>query len=149
MRGCDNPIECLASCMADAIYEGFPLIDYEERDFEATKNWSITKIKEAMKNQTLPMIKNSHRHTRSDVCVIAMFPQTWGSTALGFGGLGGQAITTAYTVIIRSEHDRSCCVYFGARFAYRIKKPNKLFYEDLKKDYMLPVAEQNKYEQVD
>ena len=31
--------------------------------------------------------------------VISVFSQTWGSTALGFGGIGGQAITSAYTTI--------------------------------------------------
>ena len=28
------------------------------------------------------------------------FEQTWGSTALGFGGVGGQAITTARTYVL-------------------------------------------------
>lgn len=29
-----------------------------------------------------------------------MFPQAWGSTSLGFGGIGGQAMTSAYTTVI-------------------------------------------------
>jgi hypothetical protein len=35
--------------------------------------------------------------------VAAMFVQTWGSTALGFGGIGGQAITSAYVCVIESN----------------------------------------------
>ena len=48
-----------------------------------------------------------------------MFPQTWGSTALGYGGMGGAAITSAYTVIV-TDHNISC-VYFGhGQLAYRV-----------------------------
>lgn len=31
---------------------------------------------------------------------LHMFPQVWGDTSLGFGGIGGQAITSAYTTIV-------------------------------------------------
>ena len=30
---------------------------------------------------------------------LHIFQQTWGSTALGFGGIGGQAMTTANTYV--------------------------------------------------
>lgn len=46
------------------------------------------------------------------------FPQTWGSTALGFGGIGGQAITTAQTYVVLANG--AIYVYFGSRFAYVI-----------------------------
>lgn len=49
-----------------------------------------------------------------------MFPQTWGSTALGFGGVGGQAITGAYTVIVECHRTGNRAVYFGGRFAYLV-----------------------------
>lgn len=32
---------------------------------------------------------------------FAVFQQTWGSTALGFGGMGCNAMTTANTVVVR------------------------------------------------
>lgn len=44
------------------------------------------------------------------------FPQVWGSTALGFGGMGGQMITTAQTFIVIG--DSEAYVYFGGRYAY-------------------------------
>lgn len=47
------------------------------------------------------------------------FPQTWGSTALGFGGIGGAAMTTAQTYVVLANG--SVFVYFGSRFAYEIK----------------------------
>ena len=34
-----------------------------------------------------------------------VFPQTWSSTALGFDGCGGQAITEAYTTIVEMSWD--------------------------------------------
>jgi len=51
---------------------------------------------------------------------IKMFPQVWGSTALGYGGVGGQIMTPAYTVIVESF--THACVYFGSsgKLAYRI-----------------------------
>lgn len=50
-----------------------------------------------------------------------MFPQTWGSTALGFGGIGGQAITNAYTIIVECEHTGYRAVYFGGgKLAYLV-----------------------------
>ena len=47
------------------------------------------------------------------------FPQTWGSTALGFGGIGGSAMTTAQTYVVTVQG--RVLVYFGSRFAYEIK----------------------------
>lgn len=47
------------------------------------------------------------------------FPQMWGSTALGFGGIGGAAMTTAQTYVVFTYE--SVFVYFGSRFAYELK----------------------------
>jgi hypothetical protein len=44
------------------------------------------------------------------------WPQVWGSTATGWGGVGGQMVTSEnVTCIVRGNR---CCVYFGGRFAY-------------------------------
>lgn len=74
-----------------------------------------------------------------ELCEIDVFTQTWGSTALGFGGLGGQAITSAYTVIVQGPNG-DCCVYFSGRLAYHIKRPNNVFYEDKHQRKMREVA---------
>ena len=42
---------------------------------------------------------------------VLLFSQTWGSTALGYGGVGGAAMTDAYTVVVRRLSE--ICVYFG------------------------------------
>lgn len=62
---------------------------------------------------------------------VTMFEQTWGSTALGFGGVGGQALTGAYTVIIDNQYTTEYSVYFGGRFAYKVENPNRVFFEDM------------------
>lgn len=56
------------------------------------------------------------------------FPQTWGSTALGHGGIGGQMMTSAITMVVvvqpgwHGDHPEGIAlVYFGGAFAYSAK----------------------------
>lgn len=56
------------------------------------------------------------------------WPQTWGSTSCGFGGIAGQAFTTAQTVIASGESD-AVLVYHGGRFAYEVESPLPTFWE--------------------
>lgn len=74
-----------------------------------------------------------------------MFPQVWGDTSLGFGGIGGQAMTSAYTTVITDESTGWCGIFFGERLAYLVLKPNRLFYEDLHNWYMESVRNHGKY----
>jgi hypothetical protein len=75
---------------------------------------------------------------------IEMFQQTWGSTSLGFGGMGCAAITTANVVVI-SYHGESC-VYFGSRFAYLARNCAELT-EDIAKRRVADVRDAGKYNQ--
>lgn len=73
------------------------------------------------------------------------FEQIWGSTALGFSGAGGQAMTSARTyVFIPVDCDQKCFVYFAGRFAYTAD-----YCEALKRDIqacnMEPVYNAGKY----
>ena len=73
------------------------------------------------------------------------FDQVWGSTALGFGGMGGQAITHARTyVLVPAIRNQKCFVYFGDRFAYKANYCEK-FKEDLLNQNMDSVARAGKY----
>ena len=78
-----------------------------------------------------------------------MFPQTWGSTALGFGGIGGQTITTAQTVVVEDYKNGWYSVFFDEGLAYLLKNPNHHFFEDLKKWRMKSVGEHWTYKRVD
>lgn len=121
-----HAVNDLHMVMAHAVYDGFPEYEYESRDFNNP-------------DRDARVVKKT-RHTEYNLTVKAMFPQVWSSTAMGFGGIGGQAITTAYTTVVESDIDASCCVYFGGQFAYRIERPNEQFFEDLMKQQMTKVS---------
>lgn len=76
---------------------------------------------------------------------VYVFPQTWGSTALGFGGCGGQAITTAYTTVVIMDNGEMGGVFFGNGLAYVIPIPNREFFEDMMNHNMAEVAKKGKY----
>lgn len=79
-------------------------------------------------------------------CVFNMFQQLWGSTALGYGGIGGSAMTTANTYVIYSSDIRVYRIYFGGdQLAYELKNPNKKFFEDLKKERLEDVYGYKRY----
>ena len=90
------------------------------------------------------LIQNNIRYPEFEV--INVFSQTWGSTALGFGGIGGQAITSAYTTIIENIDLGYLAVFFGERMAYIIRHPNDEFVEDVKNRNMRSVEQHYKYE---
>lgn len=74
-----------------------------------------------------------------------VFPQVWGSTALGFGGVGGQMMTTANTyVFIDKYSEQNCFVYFGGRFAYEAPYCQE-FIDDVRRNKMEPVNRKGKY----
>jgi len=85
----------------------------------------------------------SRRPNAYDIEVYS-FPQSWGSTALGFGGVGGQAITTAQTTVVISSP--GAAVYFGRRLAYVIQNVNVRFGKDLASFNMAEVRQRFKYE---
>lgn len=127
------PIETLAGAMAHAAYEAFPEFHYKGRDWPKHDKWRSTLTREEMKTAVAPddcMIEKTRKHSMHDLTLAAMFPQTWSSTALGFGGIGGQAITSAYVCIIESNLIGQFAVYFGGRLAYVIERPNEKFWED-------------------
>ncbi len=132
----ENAVQDLSNAFAHAMYEGFPLIEYEDRDWE---HYSKTKQDKR--------ITKTRRHSDRDIEVYAMFSQTWSSTALGFGGVGGQAITSAYTIVLRSHILGQYCVYFGGRFAYHIKCINQEFIKDVMNREMRSVKNKIHYDQ--
>ena len=92
-----------------------------------------------------------------------VFPQIWSSTALGFDGCGGQAITEAYTTVVEmswdyvnktddirglnltTSDDRIYAVFFDGKLAYICLNPNEQFFEDLNNRCMRPQNESKMY----
>ena len=135
-----NPIETLAGAMAHAAYEAFPEYRYQDRNWALHDAWRATLSREEMKTAVAPpecFVEKSRKHSFYDLTVYSMFAQTWGSTALGFGGIGGQAITSAYVCVIESNLVGGYAVYFGGRLAYVIERPNEKFMEDITRHRMV------------
>ncbi len=123
-----TPLESLAAAIAHAVYEGLPVLDYEDIDSRALYSLSAQE-REALRERenrgekAMPR-RRVRRRPAADECVVrAMFPQTWSSTALGFGGIGGAAMTTAYTCIIEGPAG-DVAVYWAGRFAYLVSVRN-------------------------
>lgn len=118
----DTPVEELASAFYSALHRDLPsrtYTDYEGKEKEAR-----------------PSVRD---------CEVYHFPQEWGSTALGFGGMGGSAMTAAYTTVVIQGN--SFCVYFDGRFAYGVTGFNRTaLYEDLKRFDMAAVRNAEKYD---
>ena len=106
-------------------------------------NEMIEEVKEDFKNKT------GHALTDMELMYevsIYTFPQTWGSTALGFGGMGGQMMTQAQTTIIEvNTISNYAAVFFGGKFAYSVKNMNEAFIKDVSQFRMEPVYKAGKY----
>lgn len=132
MNYADNPITTLAECIAHAQYEGFSNIEYEQRDYEAMRNAKTAQERADALNATTPAVR---RPTARDFTVYAMYPQTWGSTALGHGGIGGASMSTAYTVVLECMDTQEYLVYFGGQLCYTVSRRSanfNVFIEDCK-----------------
>lgn len=104
-------------------------------------------VTEVVKDATERMFDFDKGNFAPDIAVYS-FPQTWGSTALGFGGVGGQAFTDAQTVVVvyrAYENPIQAVVYFAGRFAYKVENPNNEFWNDLRSMDMKEVMKSGKY----
>lgn len=69
-------------------------------------------------------------------CQLIYFQQAWPNTTCGWGGVGGQAITTAGVVVLTSPIG-GVAVYHGGRFAYFVERPTEEFWMDVRRFSML------------
>ena len=129
-----NPIEAVASSLYSALLVDLPEVEYDSRRY-----------KQVQDNEP-PIIKK--RRPYEDEVEVYCFPQMWGSTALGFGGMGGAAMTNAYTIVVIYKHV-TACVYFEGRFAYAVEGciPEE-FWQDLRASRMPSVADAIKKYQI-
>ena len=138
MNYAENPLTDLADCIAHARYEGFSDIHYENRDWQHYRDTGEHKG-----------IACTRRPTARDYGVYAMFPQTWGSTALGHGGVGGASMSTAYTIVLECQHTGEFLVYFGSSFCYKVNSRSKnidAFVEDCGNHCLASKRKSEKYQ---
>ena len=128
MNVCENPLDDLSNCLAHAQYEGLADVPYQTIDFEKVH---AAKTDEEKQEARKDYITKYRRPRKGDIEIIAMFAQTWGSTALGFNQIGGSAMTTAYTVVLRLFNSDEYLVYMGGEFCYRVTNPNQSFFDDI------------------
>jgi hypothetical protein len=117
----DRPFETLHQSLASALYKDLSDIVYN------LKNW------EASKKQAEPVFVEKKRRPEMRDVEVDMFVQTWSDTSLGFGGVAGQAFTSAYTVVVFCLDTEQYAVYHGGQFAYIVdaSKTNESFRNDL------------------
>lgn len=125
-----NLIEEYTSAIYSAIHKDLSDIEYEYKSPKQYKSGEAGVLKK-------------RRPELYDVVNLIVFSQSWGSTALGHGGLGGGAITNALTVLVCGPNV-DWCVYFGGRFAYRIERPNEVFFQDINNRRMTETASAKK-----
>jgi hypothetical protein len=112
-------VAVVAMSIGAALYRDLP--DIQDSKIDYVKFNSFTKVEqsELRKNSMIPVVEFSRRPAQSELEVF-VFPQTWSSTALGYPGIGGQSMTSAYTVVVQCCN--TVCVYFnGDRLAYRLE----------------------------
>lgn len=108
-----NPFDALHAALASAEHRDMPDVEYKTRDWNAWNNLSSEERKSWGKNIPDFIMVDKIRRPYIHELEVDMFLQGWGSTALGYPGIGGSAMTDAYTVVVSYEH-RKFCVYFGA-----------------------------------
>lgn len=118
-------------CAGMACAKDLPDIEYERKIHEKGKSYQEMKTEAAKRRPTLYEVE------------VYSFPQGWGSTALGFGGIGGQAMTEAQTTVILSR--LSGAVYFGTGLAYVIQNYTTAFMTDIHSHAMAARGETAKY----
>ena len=146
MNYAQNPITDLADCIAHAQYVGFADIEYERMDYDAVRNARTAEEKRASMSAT---VKAFRRPTTRDFGVYGMWSQTWGSTALGHGGMGGAAMTAAYTVVLECYHTQEFLVYFGGEMCYKVDRRSKnldVFVEDCRNHCLASKRDSEKYQ---
>ena len=108
----------LALAISRAIDRDLPDIDFER------KTWPNGRDAD-------PVVEIVKRRPGHWEVQVYHFPQTWGDTSTGFGGIAGQAFTTAYTTVV-IESSVNAAVYFGGRLAYVLRNPNAAFWLNLR-----------------
>jgi hypothetical protein len=103
-------------------------------------------LKKVIEDSTKRFKENDSTFGPLDEVEIEIWMQTWGSTALGFGGIGGQCITSAYTFLAWDKYRQNCLVYFAGRFAYQVKNVNDAFRKAYTERRMPSIREASKLE---
>lgn len=129
-----NPSGVVGACFFHAIYKNvFGTYDVSVLDYAALGKLTVEqRLKLSPEEKQKYMVIEKRPIESHSIYVYAMFPQVWGDSSCGFGGMAAQAITNAYTVVVCTDFDSTLfAVYFGGKFAYLVKNPTQEFFDDL------------------
>jgi len=145
----ESPFEALHNAMSHAVMVDLPDIRYWQRDWVAYRALPKKEADVIRGDGEGPGEWKTRRPLPSEVRVT-MFDDIWPSTALGYGGIGGAAMTPAYTVIVSCDDVH--CVYFGGGpLAYTVDRAKQSiigavhFDADLSKRHMVSKSEAHRY----
>lgn len=127
-------IQQISMAIAAALIADLPAVPY--------RAWTPGLKKLLVPSDEAPL--KLRRPTENEIDVVS-FPQVWGSTALGHGGMGGAAMTTAQTTVVMMKSPASAAVYFSTRLAYVVLEPNDRFNEDLRSRSMAHRRDATRY----
>jgi hypothetical protein len=147
MNQLEYPFRDLHEAMAHAQYEGLSDIVYDNMDFEAIRKAKTTEEKIAAREKRTPTTRRPWQGR--DFWVHSMFPQSWGSTALGHGGMGGASMTTAYTIVLECPTTQEFLVYFGGQMCYKVDRRSKnleVFRKDIAEHNLASKRDSGKYQ---
>lgn len=125
--------------MLQPTYPNLELLEYKARQALLSDTTFTEKLNEAKaNNKFFCFYLDAH-----------VFPQVWGSTALGFDrmpdgspSIGGCAMTKAYTTVFHEASiSDTYVVFFGDRMCYKITNPTKKFLDDLQNRRLKPFSE--------
>jgi hypothetical protein len=146
MNQVENPLRDLHEALAHAQYEGFSEIVYDNMDLEAIRKAKTIDEQIAAREKRIPTTRRPWQGR--DFWVHSMFPQSWGSTALGHGGMGGASMTTAYTIVLECPSTQEYLVYFGGLFCYKVDRKSKnleIFRKDISEHNLASKRNSEKY----
>jgi hypothetical protein len=130
-----NPLNSLAAAMYSACLVDLEPISYRHLT-PGDKRRGLTTTDAPVKTR---------RPDPRDLERVEIWQQVWSSTALGFGGIGGAAMTTSDVVLIQGSMG-DVCIYFSGRLAYHIRRPSEKFWSDAAAHRMVDVSEASEYE---
>lgn len=122
-------------------YPNLELIEYQfKQELSKNKEWK-DKVSE---------MKKQDKYLSVDFDVI-VFSQIWGSTITAFDvhedgtpTLGGQAMTKAYTVVIKETLTETYGIFVDGKPCYLVNNANDAFYSDLSKRNLKSLSQAKK-----
>lgn len=133
----DRVSEQLHAAVTAALAVDLPPVEY--------RAWTPSLKAAGVPPDAAPVLRR--RPYEAEVEVIS-FPQWWGSTALGHGGMGGAAVTESQTTVVAMKGRGPAAVYFGGRLAYIVADHrNARFEHDVRHRSLLPKRESGVYQE--